>query len=164
MNSRSRATVAASILLLGLAGLLASSAQAATLTIGSGEVLQDQPLEIPVLLEAGADPAPAVLAFTLTFGLAPLVVVNVEAGAAALAAQKSVSSYPIAGGVRVLIGGVNENSLADGELVRVHIALAPLAELQNAAPFQGVDGSAAPMGRRTPSPQASRSRPMTGSS
>lgn len=118
-----------------------SSVNAVTLRIGSVECDGDGPAIVPVNLESNGGPAPAALTFDMTVEAGRLTVIGVEAGAAAIAADKTVDFEVFPGGVHVLIGGVNENVMADGEIALVSMEI--LGFPRTVYPLEGANGGAA---------------------
>ena len=67
---------------------------------------------------------------------------TVTAGAAAKAAEKSVQSSPVAGGLRVLVFGVNQKTIASGAVATIHLATSKSASGAQPIQLQGVIASA----------------------
>ncbi len=73
---------------------------------------------VPVALSAADGEEPSALGFDLTFDETWLTPVNMTAGPSAIAANKSVGWYSLSpSAVRVLVSGLNQNVIPDGDVV-----------------------------------------------
>jgi hypothetical protein len=101
--------------------MFAVAGNAAELSIEHGTLVAGKPVALSVKLAAGSD-LPTGVQFDLEYDAAALDV-SVEAGPAATQSGKSVSTSIIqAGKQRVLIIGVNRNSISDGVVAVLHVS------------------------------------------
>ena len=129
--------------LICLVAFWAVPADAVTLSIGKASSVEGNSVIVPVQLDVGSDLPPAALAFNIDYGDAPFTITGVSAGASARLADKSTSFEPTARGARILVGGVNENSLSNGQLVRITFEPATPFKKLDEYELSGANGSAA---------------------
>lgn len=102
--------------------MFAAAGSAADLSIGSGVLAVNQPATLNVTL-ASANEALTGMQFDLEYDAESLEV-RVEAGAAAVKAGKNLQSAVLqTGKQRILIVGLNRNTLADGVVAVLHVSL-----------------------------------------
>lgn len=100
--------------------ILAASAMGAELTLSRGVLSADKPALLEMTLAAGKD-LPTGIQFDLEYDPAALDL-SVEAGPVAQKAAKGLRSAQIrAGKLRVLIIGINRNTISDGVVAVVHV-------------------------------------------
>ena len=104
-----------------------AAAQSAGLAVGSASGSAGSTVSLPVTLTPGASPV-STLQFELVFSSA-FTYANVSSGPAAAAAGKTVSANPVAGGVRVLVYGLNQNSIGAGGVASVQINISAAAAI-----------------------------------
>ena len=107
-------------LFLVLAG--ADVIQAATLTLGnSSGALGTEDVIVPVNIASGAGENVAGINLDINYSATQLSFNGVSAGQAAIDADKSVSSStPAEGVIRIVVFGVNQNSMNDGVMANVN--------------------------------------------
>jgi hypothetical protein len=112
-----------SLLLLTFLILCGSNAMAQTpaIAVGSGSGLPGAGVTIPVGFTAGATSV-STLQFDLIFS-SSIVYSGITTGAAATAASKSASANPIAGGLRVLVFGLNTNVIGSGAIAGIQFTI-----------------------------------------
>jgi hypothetical protein len=100
--------------------LLTTGALAGAGTIDLGRpIVNDQRYEIPVILR-GAEGQASAMDFTLEYDPAVFRPVSVSAGPAALQANKQImANSPTPGSYIVVMSGINQNTVTDGEVARV---------------------------------------------
>lgn len=105
--------------LLALTAVLACGVAAAgSIDLGRPRI-SDQHYEIPVILR-GADGQASAMDFTLEYDPAVFRPVSVAAGPAALQANKQImANSPAPGRYIVVMSGINQNTVDDGEVARV---------------------------------------------
>lgn len=110
-----------------LATCLASSAHSAILTVASADLPNGATeIELAISLDVAESEAVASAQFELRFPDPPLGIAAITAGATAISAGKSVVSNALESGrYRVIVAGLNQNRIADGELALVNFTLAP---------------------------------------
>lgn len=102
--------------------MLAVAGNAAELNIGQGVLAAGKPAAVNVTL-ASAGAALAGVQFDLEYDAA-VFNVTAETGPAAAQAGKSVQSAPVAAGkLRVLIVGLNRNTMSDGVVAVLQVSL-----------------------------------------
>jgi len=104
---------------LAAAVLLPAQAAAQSLSVGSASGLPGAAVDLTVNFTAGSTGVSTVQ-FDLTFP-STLAYVSTTTGSAATAAGKSASGSAIAGGVRVLIFGLNQNAIGTGPVAIVRL-------------------------------------------
>ena len=118
-----RFVVASSLTVIWLAGLSSIAfAAAPAVSVGSVTGSAGAAVDLAVAFTAGST-AVSTLQFDLTFPSA-LSYVSVTTGSAATAAGKSASGSIIAGGVRVLVFGLNQNAIGSGSIATVRLNIA----------------------------------------
>lgn len=101
--------------------VLTLSADAAEIVMEQGTVAPGRPATLNVKLISGSD-LPTGVQFDLEFDPAALEI-KVEGGPASQKAAKSLNSAAIqTGRLRVLIIGINRNTISDGVLALVHVS------------------------------------------
>ncbi len=114
-----------------------------TLTIGSGTADMGANVTVPVELSSGAT-QPASIFLDILFDPSKLEVVSVQEGTAATAAGKTAShGVPTPGQLKVVVGEVNGNAMADGAILRVRFRLLRGAHRGHTVTLAGANGSAA---------------------
>ena len=110
------------VILAGSIFSLSADALAQSLTVGTDSALPGNDVDIAINFTAGATDI-STIQLDLTFSGA-LSYVSTTTGSAASNAGKSASGSTIAGGVRVLVFGLNQNAVGSGAIavVRLHIA------------------------------------------
>jgi hypothetical protein len=104
-------------------------AQTAAITVGTASGLPGAIVTVPVTFAAGATPV-STLQFDLMFP--PSILYGSTAtGAAATAASKTASANPIAGGVRILIFGLNTNAISSGTIATIQFTISGSAPAGN---------------------------------
>lgn len=117
-----------SSLLLLIALILSGAnamAQTAGITVGTASMLPGGVVNVPITFTAGSMPI-STLQFDLTIP-AQLGYEGISAGAAAVAASKSLSFSAIAGGIRVLIFGLNNGVIGPGVIANIQIRISATA-------------------------------------
>ncbi len=111
---------------LGLAGTSMAIGgvpdSSASLSAGSGSGLPGSSVDLTISLASGSANV-----CTLQFDLglpSSLTYVSTSTGSAAAAASKSASANPVSGGVRVLVFGLNVNTIGTGPVAVVRVAIA----------------------------------------
>lgn len=114
IEGRSRRYIAAAFALHALA--LGGAGFAATTTVGAQDAAPgERRVRLPVTLALSPGEEVGGLQFDLVFDANALGLQEVATGPAAKAASKDVFSSPLSSGrVRVLIAGLNQNTIADG--------------------------------------------------
>jgi Calx-beta domain/IPT/TIG domain/Cohesin domain len=97
-------------------------AQTSAVTVGTTSGSSGTSVDLPVSFAAGGTGV-STLQFDLTLPV-PLSYVSVATGSAAAAAGKSASARAISGGVRVLIFGLNQNTIGSGAIAVVRLNIA----------------------------------------
>jgi hypothetical protein len=140
------------IMVFAVIQLLCSGAvHALVLEIDSGTAEEGIVLAIPVTLSASGGDAPAAVLFDVQFDTNLLHLDSVELGDVALNAGKSLEFNSTASGITLLVGGVNENAIADGVLLTLNLISGTAAKSLVALPLTGANGSAAdPTGEAIP--------------
>lgn len=101
--------------------MLGTAAMGAELSLSQGAVSTDKPALLDVTLASGKD-LPTGIQFDLEYDPTALDL-NVEAGPAAQKASKGLRSAQIrAGKLRVLIIGINRNTISDGVVAVVRVS------------------------------------------
>jgi hypothetical protein len=133
-----------SVLLAMLATLFfAATGHAVILNIGSGEGLEGDVVEIPIFLEYDGDPAPAALSFSFQYSTQFLQVVDVVAGTSATNAAKTVAWTSAGEMLRILVGGVNANTMDEDIVVWVQLEVIVPSKAIFSADLTGSDGAGA---------------------
>jgi hypothetical protein len=96
-------------------------AQSAGIAVGSASGLPGETVTIPVGFTAGAT-AVSTVQFDLMFS-SSITYGSTATGAAAAAASKSASANAIAGGLRVMVFGLNANAIGSGVLAEVQFTI-----------------------------------------
>ena len=110
----------------------AATAQDVALEIASVDGVGMQQVTVPISIVGGATP-PATLILDVTYQDLIFRPAGVNAGAAALAASKGVSSSVVAPGVlRVIVSGLNQNTMSPGIVANVAFDVIPLTDTKMA--------------------------------
>lgn len=106
----------ASTLLSAAMLVLAATQPEARLGLGAQPEFKDGgEIRVPIILSAPREDGVAALQFDLTFEASRLKFQSAEVGSASTAAEKLVQANPLkTGAARVIIAGLNRNTIADG--------------------------------------------------
>lgn len=174
IEGRSRRRIAAAFGLYAIA--FGGASFAATTTVGAQDAAPGESrVRLPVTLALGSGEQVGGLQFDLVFDANALELQEVATGAAAKAASKDVFSSPLSSGrVRVLIAGLNQNTIADGVVADAFFGVASRARagslpiavksvvlsdpFGNAVPAQHADGAITVHGQGPAAPTQESSR------
>jgi hypothetical protein len=123
----------------GNAQSVAFSASSATGAPGGSAV-------VSISLDSSVGVQPAAIEWTLTYPAADISNVTVSTGAAAVAAGKSVTCAPTAGGLICLAYGLNDTAIPNGDFADVSVSLAPASAFGSAAIQIGGTSASSPTG------------------
>jgi len=174
IEGRSRRYIAAAFALYAFA--FGGASFAATTTVGAQNAAPGQSrVRLPVTLALGPGEKVGGLQFDLVFDANALELQEVATGPAAKAASKDVFSSPLSSGrVRVLIAGLNQNTIADGVVADAFFEVASRARagslpvavksvvlsdpFGNAVPAKRADGAITVRGQDPAAPAQESSR------